>query len=197
MIGRLGWAVCNWEIWKQLPECDGTGRWKGQLLCQYRGPATTIAGKCLSHNLALRCHYITSLLATRPQPWHVPVNRCHMLLLNAHEAREQTPGPLLELPQKSQIPLTCICQQTQKQLKYGFHLSMFTSASKPHTLHSPFKKLARPHTKPGKAVWEIQTYQSLACSRLRYKGVGRELREKICIIGYIIFLILQIFNSLT
>lgn len=150
MIWRLGWTICNWEIWKQPPECDRTGQGKLLLLkrriCHHhcwlhvRTPQPEPRDK-------VPLPYLPAGYKTmRPQPWHVPVNRCRMLLLNAHEAREQTPGPLLELPQKSQIPPTC--QQTQKQLKCGLHLSMFTSASKPHTLHSPFKKLARSHTKP-------------------------------------------------
>lgn len=109
IIWRLRGAVCNWEVQNNS---QNRQNWPGRgllLLLLWR----TCHQNCRLHiqmpqpqsKDKVPLHYISAGYKTLwPQPWHVPVNRCHMLLLNAHEAREQTVGRLLELPQKSQMP---------------------------------------------------------------------------------------------
>lgn len=136
----------------------------------------------------------------QPQPWHVPVNRCHMLLLNAPEARGQTFGTLLELPQKSQMPAWLYLPADTTKAAQVWPPPQHVHVCLPNFTHCIL--LLRIHLGPtqiprGKGVWEIQTSQSLARNRVCYKGVGTELRKEICCICHIIVLILQRFISLS
>ena len=73
----------------------------------------------------------------QPQPRHVPVNRCHTLLLRAAKPEDRH----LELGEsclrKARCLPDCACQQTQQdQLKCGLHLGMFSSSLQ--TSHTTF-----------------------------------------------------------
>lgn len=117
-----------------------------------------------------------------------------MLFLNACEAREQTLGPLPKQPQKSQMPLWLYLPADTTEAGKVWPPVQHVHFCFPNLTHCiPLLRSQRGTTQnPNvRRVWEIQTSQSRACNRECNKGVGIELREEICSIWHIIFLIFK------
>lgn len=65
----------------------------------------------------------------RPQPWHVPVSRCHMRFWMPMKPENGHLDLCWSCPRKAKCFLDCTCHRAQqKQLQRGLHLSMFISA---------------------------------------------------------------------
>lgn len=107
--------------------------------------------KCLSHNSGKKCHFFFSIFIVH-RPYYlghsINSNQMSYVVLNVHRARAQMFDSRWELPQKKVSLVSLVSRHKKSSYNVAFTSVCQLLLSKLHTVHYPFKKLAKTHTVP-------------------------------------------------